>query len=191
MNGAVEVAYKNIKKILVRITDTYKDWHEYLSFALYAYCTSTRTSTGAILYSLVYGLEALLSAEVEIPSLQILSQIELSKAKWANSQYEQLNVIDEKHMTTMCHGQLYQRCTEQAFNKKVRPKVFEEGDLVLKKHNQALPNHRGKFSPTYEGSYVVKKAFSSGALLLANMDGNVPQWEKGKICQEQDVSLEK
>mgnify|MGYP003744880187 CR=1 FL=1 len=29
MNGVVEVADKNIKKILMKMTDTYKDWHEY------------------------------------------------------------------------------------------------------------------------------------------------------------------
>ena len=35
-----------------------------------------------------------------------------------------------------------------------------------------MPNHRGKFALTYEGPYVVKKAFSGGALILANMDGH-------------------
>ena len=44
-------------------------------------------------------------------------------------------MIDEKCMTAMCHGQLYQRRVERAFNKKVIPRVFEEGDLVLKKRN--------------------------------------------------------
>ena len=66
MNGVVEAANKNIKKILVKITDTYKDWHEYLLFALCAYRTSVRTSTGATPYSLVYGMEAILPVEVEI-----------------------------------------------------------------------------------------------------------------------------
>ena len=60
MNGAVEVANKNIKKILVRMTDTYKDWHKYLPFALCAYRTSIHTSTGATPYSLVYGMETVL-----------------------------------------------------------------------------------------------------------------------------------
>ena len=78
-------------------------------------------------------------------------------------------MIDEKCMTVMCHGQLCQSHVEQAFNKKVRPKVFEEGDLVLKKQNQALLDHRGKFTLTYEGPYVVKKAFFEGALILAYM----------------------
>ena len=135
MNGAVEAANKNIKKILVKMIDTYKDWHEYLPFTLCPYRTSVRTSMGATSYSLVYGMEAILPVEVEIPSLRILSQIELSEIEWARSRYEQLNMIDEKHMTAMCHGQLYQHYVEQAFNKKVRSLVFEEGELVLKKCN--------------------------------------------------------
>ena len=31
-------------------------------------------------------------------------------------------------------------------------------------------DHRGKFAPTYEGLYVVKNAFSGGALILADRD---------------------
>ena len=103
MNGVMEAANKNIKKILVKMIDTYKDWHEYLPFALCVYHTSVHTSTGAISYSLVYGMEAVLPAKVEIPSLRILSQTKLSEAEWAHSQYEQLNMIDEKQMTAMCH----------------------------------------------------------------------------------------
>ena len=56
MNGAVEAANKNIKKILVKMTGTYKDWHEYLPFSLCAYRTSIRTSMCATPYSLVYGM---------------------------------------------------------------------------------------------------------------------------------------
>ncbi|XP_075633440.1 uncharacterized protein LOC142605900 [Castanea sativa] len=132
---AMEDANKNIKKVLVKIIDTYKNWHEYLLFALYAYLTSVRTSTGVTPYSLVYGMEAVLPVEVEIPSLRILFQTKLSEPECAQSRYEQLNMIDEKHMTAMCHGQLYQRRIEQAINKKVRLRVFEKGDLVLQKSN--------------------------------------------------------
>ena len=104
MNGAVEAANKNIKKISVKMADTYEDWHKYLPFALYRYLTSIRTSTSATLYTLVYGMETILLAEVESLSLRILSQIEPSKLEWAHSEYEQLNMIDEKRMTAMCHG---------------------------------------------------------------------------------------
>ena len=81
MNGTVEVANMNIKKILVKMTDTYKDWHEFLPFALCTYCTSVSTSMGATSYSLVYGMEAILPIEVEILCLKILSQTELSEAE--------------------------------------------------------------------------------------------------------------
>ena len=73
MNGVVEATNKNINKILVKMTDTYKDWHKYLPFALCTYRTSIHTSTGATPYSLVYAMEAVLLAEVEIPSFRILS----------------------------------------------------------------------------------------------------------------------
>jgi len=69
INGVVDVANKNIKKILVKMIDTYKDWHEFLC----TYRTSVCTSIGATPYSLVYSMEAILLIEVEIPSLRILS----------------------------------------------------------------------------------------------------------------------
>ena len=34
MNGAVEAANKNVKKILSKMTETYKDWHEHLPYTL-------------------------------------------------------------------------------------------------------------------------------------------------------------
>jgi len=104
MNGAVEGTTKNIKKILVKMTNTYKDWHEYLSFALCTYRIYVRTSTVVTPYSLVYGMEAILPVEVEILFLKILSQTELLEVELAYSRYEQLNMIDKKCMTTMCHG---------------------------------------------------------------------------------------
>ena len=47
MNGAVEAANKNIKKIVQKMVVTYKDRHEMLPFALHGYRTTVRTSTGA------------------------------------------------------------------------------------------------------------------------------------------------
>ena len=47
MNGAVEAANKNVKKIIQKMVVTYKDWHEMLSFALHAYRTAVLTLIGA------------------------------------------------------------------------------------------------------------------------------------------------
>ena len=59
----------------------------------------------------------------------------------------------------------------KAYDKKVRPRVFREGDLVLRKILSLLGVDQSKWAPNYEGPYVVTKAFSGGALKLARMDG--------------------
>ena len=68
----MEAANKNIKRILAKTLENYKDWVDYLQFALWGYQTATRTSTGVTLYSLVYMCEAILPVEVEISSLRVL-----------------------------------------------------------------------------------------------------------------------
>ena len=82
MNGAVEAANKNIKKIVAKMTDTYKDWHEKLPFALHAYRIAVRMSTRATPFSLVYEMEEVFPIEVKIPSLQVLMEAKLEEAEW-------------------------------------------------------------------------------------------------------------
>ena len=56
-------------------------------------------------------------------------------------------------------------------DKKIHPREFREGDLVLRKILPIQKDFRGKWMPNWEGPYVVKKAFSRGALILTEMDG--------------------
>ncbi|XP_049344893.1 uncharacterized protein LOC125809274 [Solanum verrucosum] len=118
MNGAVEALNKNIKKILRKIVDSHRQWHEKLPYALLGYHTMIRTSTWATSYMLVYGSEAVIPAEMEIPSLRIIQEVGLDYAEWIRSRHEQLILIDEKMMDAVCHGQLYQNKMTKAFNKK-------------------------------------------------------------------------
>ena len=104
MNGVVEAANKNFKKIVAKMTDTYKDWHKKLSFALHAYQTAIRTSTRAIPFSLAYEMEAVLLIEVEIQSLRVLMEAKLEEAEWVQTRYDQLNLIEEKRLKVLCHG---------------------------------------------------------------------------------------
>ncbi|XP_049369894.1 uncharacterized protein LOC125834785 [Solanum verrucosum] len=78
INGVVEAANKNIKKILRKMIGNQKGWHEMLSYALLGYCMTVRTSIGATPYLSVYGTKAVLPAELEIPSLRIIQEAELS-----------------------------------------------------------------------------------------------------------------
>jgi hypothetical protein len=60
---------------------------------------------------------------------------------------------------------------KKAFDQKVRPRSYQVGDLVLKRILPPGTDNRGKWTPNYEGPYVVKKVFSGGALMLTTMDG--------------------
>ena len=42
---------------------------------------------------------------------------------------------------------------------------------MLKKMSHAVKDNRCKWALNYEGPFVVKRAFSGGALILTNMDG--------------------
>ena len=83
---------------------TYKDWNKMLPFSLHCYRTSARTSTGATQFSLVYGMEDVLPVEIKIPSLRIMKDADLDEDEWIQTRLDQLNLINEKRLATICHG---------------------------------------------------------------------------------------
>ncbi|XP_070008662.1 uncharacterized protein [Nicotiana sylvestris] len=125
---------------------------------------------------LFYGTEAVIPAKVEIPSLRIIQEDELSDAEWIKSRYEKLALIDGKRMNAVCHSQLYQSRMSRAFNKIVKPRQFAPGQLVLNKIFPHKDEAKGKFSPNCQGPYMVHRVFTGGALILAEMDGEI--WPK-------------
>lgn len=101
MNGEVEVANKNIKKIVQKMVQTYKDWHEMLPFTLHVYRMLVHISTGPTPFSLVYGMDVILPIEVEILSLRILADVKLDEVEWVQSRLDQLDLIDEKRLKSI------------------------------------------------------------------------------------------
>ncbi|XP_070005364.1 uncharacterized protein [Nicotiana sylvestris] len=79
-------------------------WHKKLPFALLGYRTTVRTSVGATPYLLVYGTEAIIPAEVEIPSLQIIVEVDIEYSECVKTHLEQLTLIDEKRMVAEAKG---------------------------------------------------------------------------------------
>ena len=55
----------------------------------------------------------------------------------------------------------------KAFNKKVRRQEYQVGDLVIKRIILPQGDPMGKWTPTYEGPFVVKRVFSGGAMGLS------------------------
>lgn len=61
----------------------------------------------ATLFSLVYGMVAVMPLEVKISSLRILIDSEIEEVVWAKVKYEQLNPLNEKMIAAIFHHQLY------------------------------------------------------------------------------------
>jgi len=170
-NSVVEVTNKNIKKILRKMVEGSRQWHEKLPFALLGYRTTVRTSVGVTPYSLVYGTEVVIPIEVEIPSLRIVVKAEIDDDEWVKSLLKQLSLIDKKRLASVCHGQLYQRRMARAYNKKVRPRKFEVGQLVLRRILPHWAKAKGKFAPNWQGPFVVTRVLSNGTLYLTDVEG--------------------
>ena len=115
-----------------------------LPFALHGYHTSAQTSIGATPFSLVYGMEVVLPVKVQIPSLWIMKDTDLDEDKWIQTRLDQLNLIDKKRLAAVCHSQMYQKRMIKVFNKKIKHRVYQAGDLVIKRIILLQVNPRGK-----------------------------------------------
>ncbi|XP_069150694.1 uncharacterized protein [Solanum lycopersicum] len=93
-NKSIHRLKKDIKSILRKMIDKHRGWHEMLPYDLLGYHMTIRTSIGAPIYLLVYGTEAVIPDEVEIPSLRIIQEAELTNVEWVNKRIDQLTFID-------------------------------------------------------------------------------------------------
>ena len=124
-NGVVEAANKNIKRILRKMIETSRDWSEKFPFALWAYRTSFCTSTGATPYSLVYDMEVVLPVEIEMGSLRVALEQQISEAEWVQSRLDQLSLLDERRLRAADHIQAYHRKMTRSFKKRVEPRPLQ------------------------------------------------------------------
>ena len=99
------------------MVETYQDWSKKLPFALWAYQTSFCTSIGATPYSLVYGMEAVLSVEIEMGSLRVALEQQIPKADWAQARLDRLNLLDERRLRAANRVRAYQRKMVSGFKK--------------------------------------------------------------------------
>jgi hypothetical protein len=71
-NGQTERVNQTLIRILRKIvTESKRNWDIKLTAALWAYRTTYKVTTRATPFSLMYGMEAILSIEFEVPSLRI------------------------------------------------------------------------------------------------------------------------
>lgn len=75
----MEAFNKTICKLLKKmVSGNKRDWHDRLPEALWAYRTRVRGASHATPFSLVYGCEAVLPLEIQIPSLRVEVQYDMT-----------------------------------------------------------------------------------------------------------------
>ncbi|KAM1676272.1 hypothetical protein ACFX2K_042116 [Malus domestica] len=173
-NGLAESFNKTVCNLLKKVIGrTKRDWHERISEALWAYKMTHRTPTQATPYSLVYGVEAVLPLESQIPSLRMAIQEGLTEEENAKLRLQELEALDEKRLEAQQHLECYQARLSKAFSKKVRPRSFQTGDLVLALRMSIITIHKtkSKFTSKWDGPYVVQEVYTNGVYLIMAEDG--------------------
>ncbi|KAK2996611.1 hypothetical protein RJ639_025390, partial [Escallonia herrerae] len=85
---------------------------------------------------------------------------------------EELEALDEKRLEAQQRLECYQARLSRAFNKRVRPRSFTVGDLVLAVRRPIITTHRtgNKFTSKWDGPYVVKEVYTNGAYKIVDQD---------------------
>ena len=119
---------------------------------LWAYRTTRKSATQETPFALAYGTEAVAPVEVGLKSPRV---------EFASSEYNEevlrlnLDLLEEKREQVLKRAEDYHRKTTRYHDRKVRPRSYKPGDLVLKKLLPARkdPMH-GKLGPNWEGPYT-------------------------------------
>ncbi|XP_073304553.1 uncharacterized protein [Primulina huaijiensis] len=129
-NGQSEVTNRIIVQALkARLYGKDKNWVEELSSILWAYRTTPRSSTQETPYSLVYGSEAVLPVEIGQSSIRIESY----PSNNDQSRAIELDLVEEKRDQAAIRVEAYRSRVMKSYNKRVWPRNFQVGDLVMKK----------------------------------------------------------
>ncbi|XP_074291759.1 uncharacterized protein LOC141618553 [Silene latifolia] len=142
-----------------------------LLLVLWANKTTPKTSTGQTPYSLVYGCEAVIPAEIHVPTTRwSLSTVEENQPLMQDSR----TLVEELRDAAKIRIAFYQQTVARSYNKNVNIRVFKKGDLVLRK---VFPNTKdknaGKLAPAWEGHYLSDSIVGQGAYRLQTLDGEM------------------
>ncbi|KAL0386487.1 UNVERIFIED_CONTAM: hypothetical protein Slati_4546100 [Sesamum latifolium] len=128
--------------------------------------TTPRGSTGETPFSLVYGTEAIIPAELGMPSHKVMNFYEECNE---NLLRENLDLIEELREKAFLRIQRYKNIMIQFLQQRVKSRSFQVGDLVLRRVDALKPI--GKLDPTWEGPYKVTSVIGKGAYELEDPEG--------------------
>ncbi|KAK1431626.1 hypothetical protein QVD17_08115 [Tagetes erecta] len=180
-NGQVERINRSlVEGIKKRLDQGGVSWVEELPNVLWAHRTMTKTSNGETPFSLTYGSEAMIPAEIGLPSARTLNAYAINNDQELR---RNLDLLEERREIAAIKESKYKAKMEKEYNKKVRKCSFKQGDYVLRSNQASRAEAPGKLSPNWEGPYVVKHVVGKGAYTLSHLDGRtIPRtWNAAQL----------
>ncbi|XP_072077793.1 uncharacterized protein [Arachis hypogaea] len=169
-NGQVESANRIILHGLKKKLDEAKGERAGLiPEILWSYNTSIQSATGETPFKLVYGAEALIPVEVSVPMLrtELYNQPNNQQARTA-----ELDLVEEDRDVFAIKQRARKRYLERRHNKRVVHRSFNNGDLVLRRTEDARkPPAHGKLAANWEGPFRVLQNLGKGAYKLETLRG--------------------
>jgi hypothetical protein len=168
-NGQAESANKVIlRAIKRRLSSKGEAWVAHLTPILWSYHTTPQSSTGETPFTMVYGADAMIPAEINPPSWrhETTTTQENNEALQDNLDLIQ-EVRDKAHFREFVTKQRAAR----RYNTRVIPRKFKEGDLVLKR--PMGKDKGGKLAANWEGPFRINEVFEGGAYRLETMEGEI------------------
>jgi hypothetical protein len=117
--------------------------------ALWAHRISKHNATKVTPFELVYRQEDVLPIEVNLDALRIARQNELSAVDYHNLVLDGLEEVSDERMKALGKIERDKLRVAKAYNKRVREKSFQVGDLIWKMifPIRSRSNKFGKWSP--------------------------------------------
>jgi transposase InsO family protein len=166
-NGQVEATNKIIVQgIKKRLEKAGGKWVEEIVPVLWAYRTNPKEATGETPFSLVYGMDAVIPAEIEAETHRVLVYEEKQNEQMT---LYSLDFINEKREKAFLRMEKARSRMKAAYNKAVVPRSFQVGDLVLRR--TGLSQLVGKLGPNWEGPYKVVSILAGGGYKLETIKG--------------------
>jgi hypothetical protein len=171
-NGQVEAANKIIINLIKKhIAQKPRNWNKTLDQILWACRNSPKESTNSTPFRLTYGHDDVLPVEVNLQSVRIQRQMEIPSDHYWNMMLDELVDLDEERLKALEVLTRQKERVAKAYNKKVKSKAFNVGDLVWKvilpmdKKDRVL----GKWFPNWEGPFKIIQVYSNGAYELEEL----------------------
>ncbi|GKV19281.1 hypothetical protein SLEP1_g29568 [Rubroshorea leprosula] len=124
---------------------------------------------GEILYHLAFETEAVIPIEIGVPSFKVTH---FDEGRNGQLLRENLDLLDEVREEARLRTLVYKQKITNFYNKRVRPRTFKVGDLVLRKAGlTGFETRFGKLAPNWEGLYTVAKVPHPGAYILWDTKG--------------------